>query len=288
MKFGAQSEVLPLKSVLLRRPDQLMRQASDTWQALHWGACPDLSAAKAEYDQFVDLIARSGTEIHFAEDDDSISMDAIYVRDASLVTDAGAVICRMGKGARDPEPANHRRWFEKNGIPVAGEITGSGMIEGGDVIWLDQRTMGVAEGYRSNAEGIRQLREMLADHVDEIIPVPLPHWNGPDDILHLMSFISPVDQDLALVWSRQMSVPFRQLLLDRGITLIEVPDDEYDTMACNVLALAPRHCLMIDGNPETRRLLEAAGCQVDVYKGAEISAKGFGGPTCLTRPLLRA
>jgi N-dimethylarginine dimethylaminohydrolase len=155
------------------------------------------------------------------------------------------------------------------------------------VIWLDPETVAVGRGYRTNAEGVRQLRSLVGDGVD-VIEVPLPHWRGQADVMHLMSLISPLDRDLAVVYSRLLPVPFRELLLERGIRLFEAADEEFDTMGTNVLALAPRRCLMLAGNPVTRRALEAAGCQVLEYEGTEISAKGSGGPTCLTRPLVRS
>ena len=155
------------------------------------------------------------------------------------------------------------------------------------MLWLDSRTLAVGQGYRTNAEGIRQLRTLLGDAVDEVEVVPLPHWRGPASCLHLMSFISLIDQDLALVYSPLMPVPFRESLLARGFTLVEVPDQEFDTLGCNVLAVAPRVCVMVEGNPRTKALLEAAGAQVHTFEGQEICVKGEGGPTCLTRPLLR-
>jgi N-dimethylarginine dimethylaminohydrolase len=193
----------------------------------------------------------------------------------------------MGKEQRRREPAAIGEYLPQIGVPILGRISGDGTLEGGDVVWVDERTLAVGRGYRTNDEGIRQLRELTADIVDEIVVVPLPHWNGPTDVLHLMSFLSPIDHDLALVYSRLMPVPFREWLLTRGVRLVEVPDTEYDTMACNVLAVAPRQCIMLEGNPRTRKLLEAEGVEVRVFGGAEICAKGAGGPTCLTRPILR-
>jgi N-dimethylarginine dimethylaminohydrolase len=172
-------------------------------------------------------------------------------------------------------------------VPVLGSIQPSGRLEGGDLLWLGERSVAVGRGYRTNAAGIEQLHTLLGDLVDEVIAVALPHWRGPGDVFHLMSIISPIDRDLALVYSPLMSVPFREHLLERGMTLVEVPDDEFDTMGANVLALAPRRCLMLEGNPETRRRLERAGADVLTYPGREISLKGGGGPTCLTRPLGR-
>ena len=199
-----------------------------------------------------------------------------------------AILCNMGKVARQTEPDAMARYLQQVGVPILGRITGSGRLEGGDVCWLDERTVAVGEGYRTNTEGIRQLRALLGDAVDEIISVPLPHWTGPDDCLHLLSFISPVDHDLAVVYSRMMPVPFRQLLLARGLQLVEVPDEEYDSMACNVLAVGPRQCIMLSGNPITQQRLEAAGAAVLTFAGKDLCLKGGGGPTCLTRPILRA
>jgi len=192
----------------------------------------------------------------------------------------------MGKPARRAEPARAAAWLAEQGWPQDGAIDGPGLLEGGDLIWLDARTCVVGRGYRTNDAGITQLRTLLGSAV-EVVVVPLPHYKGPGDVFHLMSMISPLDRDLALVHAPLLPVPFREWLLARGIALVEVPDEEFASMGCNVLTLAPRRCLMLEGNPETRRRLEAAGCAVVTYEGREISAKGEGGPTCLTRPLVR-
>ena len=203
------------------------------------------------------------------------------------MTDRGLVFCRMGKRVRAAEPKTQAlACAALPSTPVAGDIFDPGVLEGGDVIWLDGHTLVVGRGYRTNDEGIRQLRALIPPDT-ELIVVPLPHWRGAGDVMHLMSLISPIDRDLALVYSRLLPVPFRELLLHRGIGLIEVPDEEFDSMGGNVLALAPRRCLMLAGNPLTRAALERAGADVLVYEGKEISIKGAGGPTCLTRPLAR-
>ena len=258
------------------------------WRALNFGAAPDYARAVDEHDCFVDILRAAGAEVHCLPPDRSTTLDSIYVRDASIVTPAGIVLCRMGKPARQGEPAAQERAYRRFGdsFTIAGEIREPGRIEGGDLIWLDERTMVVGRGYRTNTEGIRQLRAIVGDSV-EIVEVPLPHWRGPSDVMHLMSLISPVDRAAAVVYSRLLPVPFRELLLERGFALIEVPEDEFDTMGCNVLALAPRKCLMLSGNPRTRRALERAGVEVLEYEGGEISVKGAGGPTCLTRPIDR-
>jgi N-dimethylarginine dimethylaminohydrolase len=193
----------------------------------------------------------------------------------------------MGKEDRRTEPTAVGTLLRKLGVPVLGAVSGAGRIEGGDVTWLDRKTLAVGRGYRTNDEGIRQLRAPLGDSV-QIVTVPLPHWRGPADVFHLMSMISPVADDLAVVYSPLLPVPFREFLLGRGFGLVEVPDQEFESMGCNVLAVAPRVCLLRSGNPMTRRRLEAAGVTVHEFAGDEICGRGAGGPTCLTRPLTRA
>jgi len=256
------------------------------WQALGYPTAPDYSRAETEYEAFAACLAEAGVAVDWLPAGDGLTLDAIYVRDAAVLTPRGLVQCRMGKPARAAEPAAHGDALAGAGLPVAGAIAGGGRLEGGDVVWLDEGTCAVAEGYRTNAEGIRQLAALLGPTV-ELVVVPLPHYKGPVDVFHLMSIVSPLDADLAVVYSPLMPVPFRERLLARGMTLVEVPDDEFETMACNVLALGPRRAVMLEGNPETRRRLEAAGCAVATYAGTEISVKGAGGPTCLTRPLFR-
>ena len=177
--------------------------------------------------------------------------------------------------------------FEAQGIPVLGVIKAPGTIEGGDVAWLDSTTLAVGHTYRTNEEGIRQITEMLAPLGVNVISVPMPHYKGPSDVFHLMSVLSPVDSNLAVVYSPLIPIVFRNELIKRGYELVEVPEEEFDSMGCNVLALAPRVCLMVKGNPKTKAALELAGCKVIEYEGADISVKGGGGPTCLTRPITR-
>lgn len=288
-RYGCQTMVGRLRRVVLKHPrEAYLDQAKieREWGALGYPAPPDLGRAVATYDAFAALLQRCGAELHYLRADGA-TLDAIYTHDPALVTQRGAVLCRMGKAARQPEPEAMRAFFEQTGVPVLGAVTDPGLLEGGDVVWLDERTVAVGQGYRTNAEGIRQLAALLGDLVDEVIPVPLPHWHGPGAVLHLMSILSPADRDLAVVYSPLMPVPFRQRLVARGMELVEVPEAEYATMACNVLAVAPRECIMLDGNPRTRALLEDAGATVWTYDGSEISRKGDGGPTCLTRPIWR-
>jgi N-dimethylarginine dimethylaminohydrolase len=214
--------------------------------------------------------------------------DAIYVFDPVLITDHGAVILSLGKELRRGEETSMQRRLEALRIPTLFTMVGSGRAEGGDMFWLDEATLAVGVGFRTNREGIRQLQTGLRDLGIEVFPVELPYHSGPVACLHLLSLISMVDADLAVAYPPLLSVPFWQELRHRGIQIVEVPDSEFSTMGPNVLALAPRRCLMLEGNPITRERLEAAGCSVDTYRGNEISLKGEGGPTCLTRPLLRS
>lgn len=289
MTATAQSEYGELRRVVLKHPREAFgddERIAREWQPLNFTAPPDLGRAIADYDAFVDILRGSGAELHMLPDDPRTGLDSIYVRDASIVSDRGVILCRMGKLQRDGEPGAQDTAFRSAGYQVLGSIHPPGRIEGGDVAWIDARTLAVGRGYRTNDDGIRQLRHLLGPGVD-VIGVPLPHWRGPGDVFHLMSLLSPVDRDLAVVYSPLMPIPFREALLERAFTLVEVPDDEFETMGANVLAIGPRRCVMMRGNPKTRARLEQAGADVIEYDGREISLKGGGGPTCLTRPMAR-
>lgn len=258
------------------------------WKALNWLGRPDQEKAKEEYEAFESILREQGVDIYRLPADPDVNMDSIYCRDAAIATDRGMIICHMGKAGRVNEPLAQQKVFKADGLSILGEIQFPGTVEGGDVAWLDEHTLAVGYTYRTNGNGIRQLSALLEPLGVEVITVPLPHFKGPGDVFHLMSILSPVDKDLAVVYSPLMPIVFRNLLLDRGYTFVEVPDEEFDSMGCNVLALGPRQCLMVEGNPLTRLALERAGCEVRVYAGEEISVKGGGGPTCLTRPVLRS
>ena len=248
---------------------------------------PDFLKAKEEYNKFEDLLRNEGTTIQYFPKDDSVSMDSIYCRDAAIATDQGMIICSMGKPARINEPAAEQRAFETQNVKILGQVQSPGTVEGGDVAWLDEKTLAVGHTYRTNEEGIKQLKWLLNPSDVTVVMVPLPHYKGPSDVFHLMSILSPVDHDLAVVYSPLMPIAFRNDLINRGYKFVEVPEEEFESMGCNVLAIAPRKCIMVRGNPKTKLLLERAGCTVFEYDGNEISVKGGGGPTCLTRPILR-
>ncbi len=285
-----QSETGRLSRLLLKHPREAFASEeaiARQWRDLHFTAAPDFARAVAQYDYFVTLVGGGDTDVIYAPETPGVGLDAIYVRDAAVVCDRGVILCRMGKPQRAGEPDAQAAVLRDLGVPIVGAIEAPGRLEGGDVLWLDARTVVVGRGYRTNDAGIAQLRALLADGIDELLVVPLPHWRGAGDVFHLMSIISPVDRGLAVVYSPLMPVPFRELLIARGIELVEVPDEEFDTMGANVLAIAPRRCVMVAGNPVTRARLEHAGAEVMEYDGSEISLKGGGGPTCLTRPLAR-
>lgn len=255
------------------------------WQALNYLGAPVLSKAISEYENFQKVFDTHDTFL--LPPNDEVGMDSMYCRDAAIATDFGMIICNMGKAARQNEPKQEKLAFEANGLNILGRIEAPGTVEGGDVAWLDQDTLAVGHTYRTNMEGIQQLRALLEPHGISVVVTSLPHYKGPSDVFHMMSILSPVDHNLAVVYSPLMPIAFRELLLDLDYELIEVPEEEFDSMGCNVLAIAPRKCLMVKGNPITKSRLEAAGCEVIEYEGEEISVKGGGGPTCLTRPIWR-
>lgn len=289
--YGCQSMYAPIRRIALKHPREAFVSQSNLvaqWEQLAYFACPDFENSLAEYDRFVNVLEQFDFEIHFAALNETTSLDSIYVHDPLVISERGAILCNMGKEARASEPDAAANYLKELNVPILGGITGRGKLEGGDVLWVDERTLAIGQGFRTNAEGLNQLRDLLGDSVDEIFPVQLPYWTGPQDCLHLLSFISIVDKDLAVVYSRLMPVPFRGWLQERGFQFVEVPDAEYDSLGCNVLAVGPRQCVMLSGNPVTQKRLEGAGAQVWTFDGADISLKGTGGPTCLTRPILRA
>jgi dimethylargininase len=280
-EFGVKSMTAPLKRVLVRPAGNDVSQ----WQECGWRGEPDPRLLAAEHEAFCEALASAGAEVVLAEAAGDGNLDAVYVYDPALVGDSGAILLRPGKESRGGEPSLIARDFESASVPIAGELTVPARAEGGDTLWLDERTLVVGLGYRTNEAGAGQLAAALPGV--EVLTVDLPHHHGPGEVLHLLSLISPLDRDLALVRLPLMPVRLVERLRERGIGLVEVADHEFGSMGCNVLALAPRVALALDGNPETRRRLEEAGVEVRVYRGEELSRKGDGGPTCLTCPLLR-
>jgi dimethylargininase len=269
----------PLRRVLVRRPGGVER-----WQEYGWRAAPDPVRILEEHEALVTALETAGAEVVVGEPLDS-ALDAIYVHDPAAVTNRGAVLLRPGKELRQVEVDAIERDFAAAGVDVLARMEAPATAEGGDMLWLDEHTLVVGRGYRTNDAGIDALRAALPGV--EVLAVDLPHHHGRDEVMHMLSLISPLADDLALVYLPLMPVRLVELLEQRGVGFVEVPDEEFESMACNVLALAPRVALALAGNPETRRRLEAAGVDVRVYPGEELSRKGDGGPTCLTRPLVR-
>jgi N-dimethylarginine dimethylaminohydrolase len=285
-----QSDVASLHRVMVCRPRDAFGSQAEidrSWRRLGYLAAPDIAAADSEHDAFVGLLHEAQVEIVYLDAPGPLGMDALYPRDASVICRDGAILGRMGKAARKAEPGAHAAAYADLEVPVLGEIRGDGRLEGGDVAWLDERTLAAGLGYRTNPEGVRQLRDLLGDRIDELIEVPLPHWRGPGDVFHLMSMLSPLSESVLLVYSPLLPVPFRRELLERGYQLVDVPDEEFETMGANALAVDPGRCVLLAGNPRTRHRIERLGIEVLEYEGKQISIMGSGGPTCLTRPVSR-
>jgi N-dimethylarginine dimethylaminohydrolase len=279
--YGCQSMTGALRRVLVRAP-----RAEDLhgWQKCGWRAEPDADAIAREHEAFCSLLEDAGVEVVLAESSAAGNPDAIYTYDPALIADEGALLLSPGKECRRAEVDAMAEDFERAGIPIAGRLSEPAWAEGGDCCWLDARTLLVGCGYRTNAAGIARLRELLPEV--EVVAFDLPHWHGRDEVMHLMSLISPLAPDLAVVYEPLLPTRLAQLLEARGVELVRVPDEEFDSMGSNVLALAPRVALALEGNPVTRERMERVGVEVLTYRGEELS-KGDGGPTCLTRPLLR-
>jgi dimethylargininase len=281
-KFGCQSMTAALRRVLVRPPAPGSWAA---WKAYGWRGEPDPGRLEDEHAAFRELLVEAGAEVVVAGTPHALDPDAIYVYDPALVADAGAIMLRPGKEGRRGEVEVMTADFVEAGVPTAARLQAPATAEGGDTLWLDENTLLVGRGHRTNDEGIAELAEALPGI--DVLAFDLPHLHGSGEVLHLLSLLSPLDVDLAVAYPPLMPVRLVELLAARGMELVEVPEEEFETMGPNVLALGPRVALALEGNDETRRRMEAAGVDVRVYRGDEISRKGDGGPTCLTRPLLR-
>ena len=259
---------------------------SKEWKNLRFHAEPDLDEATAEYHLFKKLLINKKISLIDLPPSHQLTIDSIYTRDSILVSPHGLILCNMGRASRTPEAMENFNTLSTKGYKIAGQIKPPGTLEGGDFIWLDDKHAAVGLGPRTNIEGIEQLQEILGPEV-ELHIVKLPKPDHPDDVLHLMSIISPLDKDLSLIYKPLMPQTFLDWLSNLKIKFIEVSDKEYLLMGCNVLAIAPRSVIMLENLPNVQHNLEMAGCSVQTYKGMEISRKGEGGPTCLTRPLVR-
>jgi N-dimethylarginine dimethylaminohydrolase len=282
-RFGAQSMTAPLREVLVKRPGPAFGAAFD--DPAHGFLHPvDLDLARREHDAFTDLLASLGPTVHVL-DAEIESPDLVYTFDPLLVTNRGAVPLRPGKPNRQPEAAVLEKWTTAAGIPTLGRIDAPGTVEGGDTFWLRPDLLCIGRTLRTNDAGARQLAAIVGGDVRTF---DVPYWHGHARLIHLLSIIHPVADDLAVVYLPLLPVGLWELLGDLGMRVVEVPDDEFETLGCNVLVVRPGVVIVADGNPAVRRSLEAHGCEVHAYPASEIGVNGSGGPTCMTRPILRA
>lgn len=282
--------VAPLRRVIVKRPEEAFGSAdaiAAQWHDLGYAAPPDLERAAAEHRALVSALGEAGAEVLFLPADGRTGLDSIYTHDPAIVTERGAVIVQTGKPQRRGEGPAMADALREWGVPILGVVDGGAMAEGGDTLWLDPSTLAVGRSFRTNAAGVAALRSLLEPLDVEVLEVHLVHGKGPGEVLHLQSLISLLDDDLAVVYRRLLPVPLYEALQERSVRLIDIPEEELPTQACNVLTLAPRRVLVLQGNLRTRALLEEAGCHVLDFSGSEICSKGSGGPTCLTRPLWR-
>lgn len=290
ISFNGHSMVGPLQRVLVCSPqtagwDQPERMSQ--WRELGFHHQPDTAKAQAQHDTLRRELEVAGAEVLDLPPSDDLSLDAVYAHDASLATDFGLILMRPGKNNRVAEAARHKSFAERQGVAILGEIVSSGSAEAGDIVWLDAKTLLVGHGYRTNAAGIEQMRSLLSPKGVSVISAPLPYGPGPSSCLHLMSLISLLDEHTALVDLPWLAVETVELLKARGIKFIEIDYSERDTLACNVLALGKRRLLAIEENQKTNARLRESGFEVRTFPGSELCINGSGGPTCLTRPLLR-
>lgn len=290
IEYGCQSMIGNLHRLLIKTPkDAFISQeyVNKNWKKFNYTSCPNYEKALEEYSVFEEILKEHVPKINYLPCNENSGLDSIYTHDPVKITKSGAILLSMGKEIRENESQAIKDYLIKSNIPIIGSIVGGGKVEGGDVLWLDEKTLAIGRGYRTNDEGIKQLRELTASIVNKFIVVQLPHGDGSDACLHLMSLVSIIDEDLAVVYSKFLSVQFREMLIKRGIQLLEVPEEEFITLGSNVLTIAPRKCIMVAGNQKMKKLLENEGVEVFEYHGEEISIKGTGGPTCLTCPIVR-
>ena len=286
--YGAHDMVSPLRRVMMKRPGlELANADPERW---HYAGPLMLERLQDNHQALVELVRAGGTEIMFLDEAQDVSADSIFTYDPSLVTKQGAIILRMGKQLRQGEESLHALFYQSHGIPILGRIETPGMVEAGDCVWLDDQTLVVGVGFRTNENGLDQLQQIVASIGARVCPFDLPIFQGSEACLHLMSLISMLDHDLALIYRPLFPVRLKRFLEQRGIKCLAAPEEEFmssGSLSVNVLTLAPRNCVMIEGFPKTLKLLQAAGCTVSTFPGDELCLKAEGGPTCLTRPILR-
>lgn len=283
--YGGHSMVANLQRVLVRKPNQALGNAEPTrW---HYTDTIHLPLAIEQHNEFVKIMQAQGVEVVYHEQPSEQHADAIFVHDPVLMTDKGAILLRMGKALRRGEEALIKQTLLELNVPVLGELSSPAQVEGGDLLWLDEKTLLAGRGFRTNETGITALRHLLAPLGVSVLAFDLPYFQGREACLHLQSFISLVDIKTALVYFPLMPVALVELLEEKGFSFIEVPEQEFHTMGANALTIKPKLVLSLANNPLTKKRLEDAGIEVLTYAGTELSLKTEGGPTCLTRPLKR-
>jgi N-dimethylarginine dimethylaminohydrolase len=260
---------------------------SSHWKELGFHHPPDFSTAQSQHHELCRKLAEASAQVVELPGSPDLSLDAVYTHDPSLMTDHGMIALHPGKANRVEEARIQKKFLHGLGIPVWGDIKSPGFVEAGDVVWLDPKTLLAGNGYRTNQAGIFQLRALLAPLEIDVLTAPLPYGAGPSSCLHLMSLMSLLDTDTVLVDLPCLAVETVELLKARGYRFVEIDSSERDTLACNVLALGERRLLALEENPRTNQRLSAAGFDVRTFPGSELCINGSGGPTCLTRPLLR-
>jgi dimethylargininase len=279
-EWGVGSTVDRLRRVLVRAP-----VTEGDFEAAAWRT-PDPAALRAEHAGFVALLESLGCVVEVADAAPAM-VDAVYTHDPVIMTPYGAILLQMAKPVRRPEPELTRADLEQLGVPVLGKLTGDAAADGGDKVWFDPQTLAVGHGYRTNAAGIGQIRELLAPHGVDVVAYDMPHFRGPGEVLHLMSVISPLAHDLAAVYEPLAPVRLLEFLDQRRIERVPVDEDEFHSQGANILAVRPRVLVVPEGNPKVADRLRAAGCEVHEFPAADLCVKGDGGPTCLTQPLWR-
>ena len=277
-----------LERVALRKPGAILTADPDRW---HYSKPIEPSHLTKQFDAFADLLADKDVEIVWFDDEADDLADSVFTYDPSFMVGDGAVILRLGKELRLGEAELHRRFYQHQQIPILGQVESPGRIEGGDCFWLDPSTIVVGRGFRTNQAGIDQFRAIVEPAGVSVESYDLPYLHGPEACLHLLSVVSPLDQDLALVHAPLMPTALYQRMVTAGYELLHAPSSEFEAsngLSLNVLATAPRRCVAIAGFPKTKRMMLNAGCDVAVFEADELCMPCEGGPTCLTRPLLRS
>jgi N-dimethylarginine dimethylaminohydrolase len=289
-RFGGHSMAADLKRVLVCSPETAGwgdAKAADRWEELGYHHRPELETAADQHRKLVEILEKNGVEVITLPASPRLTLDGVYAHDASFMTDFGAIVMDMGKATRGGESDHHEKFFASLEIPIFGVVEPPGTTEAGDIIWLDETTLLVGRGFRTSEFGIEQLHAFLHPKGIEVISAHLPYGAGPRTCLHLMSLMSMLDEKTVLVDREWLSVPTMELLELDEFEMIDIDTSERDTMACNVLALGSKRLVALEENPKTNARLRDHGFQVETFPGSELCQNGGGGPTCLTRPLLR-